>query len=729
MSMLKRKNSAIFCAAAVAVVAVMLLVVCSETNPTYKDGFVRDYFTLMTRADEGGYIVRVPEAEKYAAGTQVLVTAVPHRGWAFANWFGHENNGTSSTTVNMDSTIALFAYFERLEPLTLPVYYDTAGGTVSRNPMTTNYFEGDIVTLTAAPFTEAGYRFTGWDGPVADAGNATTTVSVTENMMPVIANFRQNNDTASTDTYTLTIFHNSEHGTVARDPEKIGYNPGERVTITATANAGYEFVEWAGDVDGAENPGAARDTILTIPMNSNRTISAVFNPIRYTLSSSTNPPGVAQVQRNPALQAYPLGEEVTVSFVNPNPGYVFIGWSGACEGTGACKITMTEDRAVTANFRDITTANPCHGMTSAQPGSACCTAQPTFNGCIPDDVYYCSYGPTSCYRIHTQDGMDYCRGTGDAVVIQCTGTDRPDDFTCCTGIVVDYSQKYTLTISNSPYGTGATTSPAGVQSGITAGTEVNISAIASIPFEGTGFIFSHWSISPSNSSSTIAAPKNAVTKVTVRDNAVVTANFIPNEIIDVRDNRKYSIVKIGEQIWMAQNLNFIRSSNEAANVNRGFCYENNDANCGTYGRLYDWATAMNLLDTCNTHFCADITHPHQGICPAGWHVPSSDEWTTLTNFVGSPAGTKLKSTSGWNDGSGYITGTDEFGFMALPGGFIASNNMTSRDVGTQGNWWTATQDNNNGAGSRSMFYDMNLVASENREIKTRLFSLRCVRND
>lgn len=109
---------------------------------------------------------------------------------------------------------------------------------------------------------------------------------------------------------------------------------------------------------------------------------------------------------------------------------------------------------------------------------------------------------------------------------------------------------------------------------------------------------------------------------------------------DSRDGKKYKTVKIGSQIWMAENLNY--------RTRDSYCYEDKISNCDKYGRLYTWDAAITA-------------------CPSGWHLPTHAEWETLVTAVGgeSGAGTKLKSTSGWlKDGNG----SDSFGFSALPAG-------------------------------------------------------------
>jgi uncharacterized protein (TIGR02145 family) len=147
---------------------------------------------------------------------------------------------------------------------------------------------------------------------------------------------------------------------------------------------------------------------------------------------------------------------------------------------------------------------------------------------------------------------------------------------------------------------------------------------------------------------------------------------------------------------MARNLNYNASGSK--------CYSNDPANCTTYGRLYDWATA-------NT------------VCPSGWHLPSDAEWTTLTSYVGSNAGTKLKAKSGWNEGG---NGTDVYGFSALPGGYGYSDGFFD-NAGDYGYWWSATEGSSSLAYDRDMYY-INEGAYWNNYNKSYLFSVRCLQD-
>ena len=148
---------------------------------------------------------------------------------------------------------------------------------------------------------------------------------------------------------------------------------------------------------------------------------------------------------------------------------------------------------------------------------------------------------------------------------------------------------------------------------------------------------------------------------------------------DSRDGTFYAKVKIGNQTWMAENLNYDVPDNTT-----DVCYNNNNDNCARYGRLYNWSTAMNGASSSSTN-----PSGVRGVCPVGWHLPSNGEWTQLTDYVGgsSTAGRKFKSQSGWYDNG---NGTDEYGFSALPGGYGYSDGNFYY-AGYYGYWWSATE--------------------------------------
>lgn len=148
---------------------------------------------------------------------------------------------------------------------------------------------------------------------------------------------------------------------------------------------------------------------------------------------------------------------------------------------------------------------------------------------------------------------------------------------------------------------------------------------------------------------------------------------------DERDGKTYKTVKIGDQTWMAENLNYYDASD--LNVKeKSWCFgkkDNGDSStCDVAGRLYTWAAAIDSVklatDTKNPQDCGDgkkcaLPDTVYGICPPGWHLPSKAEFGTLLTVMGgqSTASNVLKSQSGWAESK---NGADAFGFTALPVG-------------------------------------------------------------
>jgi len=165
---------------------------------------------------------------------------------------------------------------------------------------------------------------------------------------------------------------------------------------------------------------------------------------------------------------------------------------------------------------------------------------------------------------------------------------------------------------------------------------------------------------------------------------------------DSRDGQTYKTVAIGGKMWMAENLNYKKG--------KSWCYDNNNSNCGKYGRLYDWETA-------------------KSVCPSGYHLPSRQEWDNLVTAVGGKdaAGKKLKARSGWNSNG---NGTDEYGFSALPGGYRGSVGSVFK-AGNFGLWWTATEADADDAYNRYIYYNY-YNADEDYNGKSSGLSVRCV---
>jgi uncharacterized protein (TIGR02145 family) len=206
----------------------------------------------------------------------------------------------------------------------------------------------------------------------------------------------------------------------------------------------------------------------------------------------------------------------------------------------------------------------------------------------------------------------------------------------------------------------------------------------------------------------------------------VSETYIFNFVVcQDADGNNYAVVEIGNQEWMAENLKTttyndgtpitleVNSTYWSGLTTGAYCWYDNDQApyAETYGALYNWYAV------------------HTGnLCPAGWHVPTDAEWTTLTDYMASDGhsgteGTTLKATSGWNsDGNG----TNDYGFTALPGGY-RSIYGTFFNVGYEGRWWSATAHYTDNAWLRRLLFN-NSNVFRNYTSKGNGFSVRCLRD-
>ena len=189
----------------------------------------------------------------------------------------------------------------------------------------------------------------------------------------------------------------------------------------------------------------------------------------------------------------------------------------------------------------------------------------------------------------------------------------------------------------------------------------------------------------------------------------------------------YSIVAIGSQCWMAENLNVgtrINGVNEQTNNStlEKYCYDDLESNCDIYGGLYQWDEMMQYV----------TTEGAQGICPSGWHIPSDAEWTALTTYLGgeSVAGGKMKSTGTieavtglWYDPNAGAT--NESGFTGLPGGYRYYYYGSFDDRGIYGHFWSSTEYSGTHAWDRNLLYYYAYVGRV-YNYKTYGFSVRCI---
>ncbi|MCQ2089612.1 MAG: fibrobacter succinogenes major paralogous domain-containing protein [Fibrobacter sp.] len=212
---------------------------------------------------------------------------------------------------------------------------------------------------------------------------------------------------------------------------------------------------------------------------------------------------------------------------------------------------------------------------------------------------------------------------------------------------------------------------------------------------------------------------------------------------DDRDGKTYKTVKIGEQVWMAENLNYADSAKTTSLKGRSWCFGNVAKNCDVTGRLYTWSAAIDSValakdaenpQTCGYGKTCTLPATVQGICPDGWHLPSKAELETLVNAVGgkATAGTALKSGRGWNkDGNDKDgNGTDEFGFSALPGGYRSGADDEFMSAGERAYFWLASEvaTDKNKASDLALFNNDASVYMKGEWNKKSASSVRCVQD-
>ncbi len=192
------------------------------------------------------------------------------------------------------------------------------------------------------------------------------------------------------------------------------------------------------------------------------------------------------------------------------------------------------------------------------------------------------------------------------------------------------------------------------------------------------------------------------------------------------EGQDYEIIKIGDQLWFAENLNVGTRINSTTggsqqtnnSIIEKYCYDNDENNCDTYGGLYEWNEVMQYVTTPGT----------QGICPSGWRIPTETELKTLTYkpFVGSvPVPELIDQSQTMTNG---LTATNTTGFSAMFVGYRSqydSGNFWR--LSTQAMFWTSTNLSSYVARGANMHYDTNFTYYTNFH-KYEGFSVRCLKN-
>ena len=181
-------------------------------------------------------------------------------------------------------------------------------------------------------------------------------------------------------------------------------------------------------------------------------------------------------------------------------------------------------------------------------------------------------------------------------------------------------------------------------------------------------------------------------------------------IRDERDGQFYATIKIGEQTWMAQNLNYAYNESSSDRASRSTCYENDPANCEIYGKLYGGTAAMK-------------------VCPDGWRLPLKSDFETLIEATGadtSVVGTILKTDTGWDNVQ--VVGTDNLGFSALPAGIWNKKVGEFSWLRGDAHFWTSEALNSSSA-TYGFYLNTKKGIGQESYSTDFMFSVRCLKND
>jgi len=420
---------------------------------------------------------------EYNAGQVIQLTAASNTGYQVASWTGTDNDASTSTT----STVTMPASARTVGVNYAPISYlltvvksGNGSGTVTSNPAgidcgltcSFSYVYPTSVNLTAT--AALGTTFTGWSGD--GTGTGVRTVAMT-------------GPKTVTATFTLTEYNlniTSLHGTVTKNPSKTTYHYGEVVQLTATADPGWTFANWSGDVTSTTNP-------VSITIDGDKSVTANYTQDEYTLTV-TSLHGTVAV--SPLQATYHYGDVVQLT-ATADPGWAFTTWSGGATGSAnPVSITINGNTSVTANYavaEYTLTITSLHGTVTKNP----------------DKLTY-HYGDVVQLTATAELGWTFANWSGGA-----TGSTNPVSITVNSSLSVtaNYTQnEYSLTIT-SLHGTVAK-NPA--KTTYHYGDVVQLTATAS-----PGWTFANWTGDVSGTTNPVS--------ITINGNTSVTANYTQDE--------------------------------------------------------------------------------------------------------------------------------------------------------------------------------------------------------
>ncbi|MBO7133457.1 MAG: C10 family peptidase [Bacteroidales bacterium] len=562
-------------------------------------------------------------AGNYNHGQAVSLTATANIGYNFVNWTENGTVVSTNTTYSFTATAdrTLVANFEAIVYNISASASPVEGGTVAGAG---DYNYGQDVTLTATANT--GYSFTNWteDGSVVSS-NANYTFTVSGNRT-LVANFEIS-------TYTITASANPvAGGTVSGAGE---YTHGQSVTLNATTNTGYNFVNWT------ENGSVvSTDAEYSFTAEADRTLVANFEAITYTISASANPVEGGTIN---GAGDYTYGQNVTLNAV-ANAGYTFVNWTenGTEVSTDAeYSFSATTSRTLVANFQINTY-------------TISVTANPAEYGTVNGGGNY-THGQTVTLNATANTDYSFVNWTENGNIVS---TEAEYSFTATANrtLVANFATiTYTITASANPTEGGTVNGSGNYASGQT----VNLNAVAN-----TGYNFTNWTENGS------VVSTNAEYSFTAEADRTLTANF---ELVN------YTISAVanpaeGGTINGAGDYTYGQTVSLSAVANTGYTFVNwteNETEVSTDATYSFTATEnRNLVANfqINTYTIWASASPEEGgtVNGAGNYNYGQNVTLTATANIG-------YTFSNWTEGTEIVSTNIEYSFNATADRTLVAN--------------------------------------------------------
>lgn len=429
----------------------------------------------------------------FAAGTVVPLDAFSFQGSQFDRWEGNigaadPNSPNIEVTMDQDRNIDIY-FQEGNRTLTVAI---GGAGSGSTNPAPGNYAYFDTDTAFVSATADVGSVFVGWEGDIGDNSPTSTTLNLPMSQdRTVTAIFGP--------AFTLTIAA-SGAGNTFPFPGVYSYAPGTVVGITGNPDFGSTFIEWQGDIGGADPNNAA----ITVTMDQNRVVTAVFTQFDWTVT--VNKVGTGSINQEGTFNFFD-GDTLDLSASPvPNSGFAFQGWSGSITSTDYnTSVLVDSDKTITATFVDaedflLDLTSGAGGTTIPAPGS-----------------YAFLDGQEFQVAAQSNFGFVFDSWSGDI-----GGADPESNFLTLTmdqarSVTANFTEVITYDLTITTAGAGTTLPAAGASYTFLEGETALVSATAT---PGSGQSFVNWTGDIGD-----ADPTNPVISLVMDQDRSITANF------------------------------------------------------------------------------------------------------------------------------------------------------------------------------------------------------------